>query len=47
MKLKILKKKLILRFIPHFYTVDSEFDTDDLTYEQQIKLIELMHGEKL
>ena len=40
MKLKILKQKKIFGFIPYFYTVDSDFDTKDLTYEQQIKLIE-------
>ena len=47
MKIKILKQKLIFGFIPYFYCVDSDFDTDDLTFEEQVKLIEAMHGEKL
>ena len=47
MKLKFLKKKLIFGFIPHFYTVDSDFDTNDLTFEQQVELIQKMHGFKI
>lgn len=47
MKIKIIKSKTILGFIPWFYTEDSSFDTDDLSYEQKIKLMEIMYGEKL